>query len=432
MDCADDNSRNASPWTRRRLLGLGAALPAGMMLARFARAQGFTEAPIAPPEARGNLDHRFWRDLLEDFPLEPNERYFATADLGIQPLQTLDRMHRVATELAAHAASVQSDHVETARAATARFFGAEAHEIALLHDATEAMATLAEALPLDPGAVVAISTDEPPSTLTPWVSLARVGRIRLQPYAPDAAGSGWKRGLQGASALVVSHVSPATGEILPLQEICTAAHASKALVIVNGSHAAGIVPFALRDLEVDAYIAAGSGFLLGPQGTAILYARASLLSRLAPRYRPVDNIRDAGTPTTRGIEAASVLETQALSPGLAAGLAASLEWLGGLGIEVVREHATILSRTLFESITSISGIEPLGTAATVAAVPILCIRIPKRPYTQVAEWLQSEHAVRVYPVSTPGLNCVRASTHVINRKTDVDHLIEGLRRLALE
>ncbi len=431
MDCADENPQIQFPWTRRRLLALGAALPAGAMLARFAMAQGWSEAPIAPPEARGNLDHRFWRDILEDFPLEPNERYFAHADAGIQTLQTLDRMHRVATEMAAHAASMQSDHVETARAAAARFLGAEAHEIALLHDATEAMATLAEALPLDVGATVAISTHEPPSTLTPWVSLARAGRIRLHPYAPDAGDSAWRQALQSAKALVVSHVSPATGEILPLQEICTAARASEALVIANGSHAAGIVPVDVRALEVDAYVAAGSGFLLGPQGTAILYARSSLLPRLAPRYRAVDGIRDAGTQAAPGIEAARVLETQALSPGLAAGLTASLAWLGGLGIEVVREHATILSRTLFEGIASIPGIETLGTAATVAAVPILCIRVTKRPYTQVAEWLQTELAVRVHPVATPGLNCVRASTHVVNRKTDIDHLVDGLRRLAI-
>jgi len=183
--------------------------------------------------------------------------------------------------------------------------------------------------------------------------------------------------------------------------------------------------------EVDAYVAPGSGFLLGPQGTAILYTRASLLLRLAPRIRAAESVLDAGTPAKPGIDAARVLETQALSPGLAAGLAASLEWLGGLGIEVVREHATILSRTLFEAIASIPGIEPLGTATTVAAVPILCIRVTKRPYTQVAEWLQSELAVRVHPVATPGLNCVRASTHLVNRKTDVEQLVEGIRRLAI-
>jgi len=417
------------PWrrpSRRQILALGAALPAGALLGRLARAQGFSQAPIAPQEARGNLEHRFWRDILEDFPLEPGEHYFENADRGIPTLQTLERMHRAATELASHAVTRVDDAVETARTVVARFFTAEPAEIALMYDATEAMAAITTALPLAPGAIVALSTQEPPSTLTPWVSLARTGRVQLRPFtpAPDA----WRAALDGAAALVASHVDPANGDLLPLQDVCTEAHKRDTLVIVDGSHAAGIVPVDLHQLGVDAYVTAGNGFLLGPASTALLYVRAALLPRLAPMIRHADNVLASAPP---GLSAAADLELEPRSPSLAAGLAAALEYLSGLGIDVVREHATILARALLEGITGIPGIEVFGTPTSVATVPIVGIRVTKRPYTQVASWLRDELAVRVHPVTIPGLNCVRASTHLVNRKVDIEPLVEGIRRLAI-
>ncbi len=416
--------------SRRQILALGAALPAGALLARVAHGQ-FTEAPLAPKEARGNLAHRFWKDLLEDFPLEPGERYFDHADHGITPLQTLEQMQRTATDLAAHAVTRSVDPVEAARTTVARFFGADAAEIALMHDATEAMLTLAESLSLPPGAVVALSAHEPPSTFIPWVALARAGRVKLRPFAPRPQAPVWRAALSGAAVLVVSQVSPTTGELLPLQEVCAAARQQGVLVVVNGSLAAGMVPVDLHALGVDGYVASGSGFLLGPEGTALLYVRQALLPRLVPRCRRVDDTTTSDEPQTAGITAARDFEVEARSPALATGLATSMEWLAGLSIEVVREHATLLAQHLVEGLAGIGGIELLTTPERAALFPLVGIRVTRRPYTQVADWLRTELAVRVHPVATPGLNCVRASTHLVNRKPDVEQLVEGIRRLAL-
>jgi cysteine desulfurase/selenocysteine lyase len=312
----------------------------------------------------------------------------------------------------------------------ARFFGAKPQDIALTCSATGAMASLAAALPLRPGAVVAISRHEPPSSLIPWVGLARTGRVQLRPFVPALPWNSWRGLLDDAEALVISHVLPTSGEILPLEEICKQARRRDTWVIANGSHAAGIVPVDLQELGVDAYVATGSGFLLGPRGTAWLYVRDKLRSKLVPAARRVEGLESAPEPQAEGIDVAAELELEERDPSRAAGLVASLEWLGALGLDVVREHATILAQHLYEGMRHIAGIEMLSSADSVTRCPIVGIRVTKRPYTQVTQWLREELSVRVHPVATPGLNSIRATPHLVNRKSDLEALIEGMRRLA--
>lgn len=422
--------------SRRRVLALGAtALPAGLLLPRGARAQEFSQAPLAPDEARGDIEHRFWKDLLDEFPLEPGEHPFDHADSGIPPLQTLRRMDRVAHAVAGHPSDPPEGHVDRARSTVARFVGADPHEIALMRDATEAMSVIADALPLEVGARVALSEHEPSSTLTPWMTLAREGRVQLQLFTPLPADSRLTRRVRdtadNAAAVVLSHVLPTTGDILPLADIVRDAHRRGALVIVNGSYGAGIRPVDVHELGVDVYVASGSGWLLGPPGTAFAYVRDELLPRLRPRYRRA--VRAALPPepqTTTGIDAASRLELEPRSPGEAAGLAASLEWLEGIGIDVVREHATALAERLRGGIASIDGVEVLSRAESVRRVPIVTFRITRRPATQVTEWLLERMRMRVHRVETVPWNAVRVSTHLVNRHPDVDWLVEAVRTLA--
>jgi cysteine desulfurase/selenocysteine lyase len=186
----------------------------------------------------------------------------------------------------------------------------------------------------------------------------------------------------------------------------------------------------LHELGVDAYVASGSGFLLGPRGTSLLYAREKLLPDLVPAARRVDGIEAATQAQAAGIETAAALELEDLDPSRAAGLAVSLDWLTSLGLDVVREHATILSQLLFQGIQHMAGVELLSSEESIQACPIVGIRVTKRPYTQVTQWLRDELSVRVHPVATPGLNSIRATPYLVNRKSDVEALVEGIRRLA--
>jgi selenocysteine lyase/cysteine desulfurase len=62
--------------------------------------------------------------------------------------------------------------------------------------------------------------------------------------------------------------------------------------IVDGGHAVGHFPFALRDLECDAYGTSLHKWLMAPHGTGLLYVRRDTIGRIWPLMPALDAVRD--------------------------------------------------------------------------------------------------------------------------------------------
>jgi kynureninase len=81
----------------------------------------------------------------------------------------------------------------------------------------------------------------------------------------------------------ISHVLFRSAYILDVNAIIEKAHAVGAIVILDGYHAAGIVPFNVRALEVDFYLGGVLKWMCGGPGGVFLYARPDYLKTMRPR-----------------------------------------------------------------------------------------------------------------------------------------------------
>ena len=78
---------------------------------------------------------------------------------------------------------------------------------------------------------------------------------------------------ENTAAVLFSHVNFRTGAILPAAEICEAAHAMDALVIIDLAHSAGVLPVELDSWGTDFAVGCGYKFLNGgPGAPAFVYA----------------------------------------------------------------------------------------------------------------------------------------------------------------
>ena len=80
----------------------------------------------------------------------------------------------------------------------------------------------------------------------------------------------------------ISHVLFRSAYILDVKPIIEKAHAVGAIVILDGYHAAGIVPFDVTDLNVDFYLAGVLKWMCGGPGGVFLYARQDYLKTIEP------------------------------------------------------------------------------------------------------------------------------------------------------
>ena len=433
-----DHDRNAPGGvTRRQLLAFGAALAPAALIAARARGQSFTNptvapAPLPPTEARGNIQHDFWRLLLDEFPLEPGHLYFDTASYGIPPLGSLEAIERAAIQAGSNASEADSEQAEAARDALAALLAAPPDSIALCGSDSLGMAWLADALTVNS---IVLSSHEPPASAAPWLALARERSLPLKflepRFDPQLDRERVSSLVQSGSVLVVSHVASTTGQALAIGPLTEAAHARGGLVIVYGSAAAGVIPTDVTALGVDAYVASGHAWLLGPIGTAFVYVRPDLLPRLAPRQAPADLHAWSVSTWPRPVRRARDLEAIPVSAALAAGLHASIEWFSGMGLDTMRAQSLGLAQYLHTALAGVQGIELLTPAASVQTSPIVTFRVTKRPNTQVADWLLEKHRARLHRIDVRRMNAVRASPSLVTRVADIDALLEGVRALAL-
>ena len=426
--------------SRRQLLAWAplAATGATLLHALAARAQDFRQVPLPPEAARSDPLHAFWDLLPSEFPQREGAMHFNTAGLGIPPFEVLSRMQEVALEAATAGETLRSTHLEAARAAVARFVAAQADEIALTRNATEAMNIVARGLDLHRDDEILMTTHEHPGGAAPWVALAQERGIKLRFYEPrfDPAADAtafWERAGKKTRGIVVSHVLGTVGAPMPVRELAEEAHRRGMWCAVDGAQAVGVLPVDVHQLEADFYVASGHKWLLGPVETGFLYVRRERLPALRPWFvgSYTADASGYGLEELRlePLASARRFEYGTRSPVQAAGLAAAIEWIEAVGTAGIRARALALAQRFSTAIRVHPGVEVLTPVSALQSVPIVTFRITRRPYGQVVEWFQTEMGIRVRPLGERGLNAVRASFHLVNRPHDVDWFADGVRVL---
>jgi isopenicillin-N epimerase len=77
-------------------------------------------------------------------------------------------------------------------------------------------------------------------------------------------------------AIFISHITSATGLILPAVEICAIAKEKGLITIVDGAHAPAHIPLDLSSIQADFYTGACHKWMMAPKGCSFLYAAKSV------------------------------------------------------------------------------------------------------------------------------------------------------------
>ena len=384
--------------------------------------------------------------------------YLDSGATSQKPVQVLDaersfyERHNGAAHRGAHLLSEEGTEIyEGARAKIAAFIGADVGEVVFTKNATEAINLVAYAMSnatvtggaerfrVLPGDEILITEMEHHANLVPWQQLCeRTGAtLRWLSVTPDGRLDldHLDDMITGRTKLVaLTHQSNVTGTIPPVTEIARAAHEKGALVLADAAQSVPHQPVDVAALGAD-FLAFSGHKMLGPYGIGVLFGRADLLEAMPPFLTGGSMIEVVRMEGSTFLPPPQRFEPGVPAAAEAAGLAAAVDYLSGLGMGAVAAHEESLTAHALDALREIRGVRILGPDTTKdrgGAVAFEVEGVHPHDVGQVLDELGI--AVRTghhcaWPLHRAlGVQAsTRATFYVYNTHAEVDALADGIR-----
>jgi cysteine desulfurase/selenocysteine lyase len=346
-------------------------------------------------------------------------------------------VHRSMHQLAAEAEELY----ERGRSRVAALVGAGPGEIVFVRNATEAINLVRFTWArehLGPGDVVLITAMEHHSNVVPWQLACEETGARLEYLEIDAQGrldlSDLDEQLaRGVKLLALTHVSNVVGTINPVAEISERAHAAGATVLIDGAQAVPQLPVDVQATGADFYAYTGHK-MYGPTGIGMLWARRELLEEMPPFLGGGSMIK--AVADDHSTWAAPPAKFEAGTPAIAeaAGLAAAVDFMTGIGMDALRAHEQELTAYALERLSGMVGVTvygPMDAAERGALVSFTVEGIHPHDLAEICN--RSGVAIRAgHHCAQPLMRrlgvpaTARASFGVYNTAAEVDRLADAL------
>ena len=327
------------------------------------------------------------------------------------------------------------DRMEEARAVVAAVLAADPPSVALTHSTTDGMNVASHAPEWRRGDRAVTTNLEHPGGLGPLVALRDSLGVDLA-VAGIADGGDDERTLDALERAItprtrlvsVSHVTWATGAVLPVAQIAELARRRDAWFVVDGAQSAGAIPTDVGSLGADFFALSGQKWLLGPEGTGALWASERAQAHAnqgAAGYLSFESIGLDGTATPWA-DARRFEATTFHRPSIV-GLARSVGWLEMyVGLEWAYERAAGLARQAADSLAEVPGVTLLTPRERMAT--LVTFRVAGWP----SEALRTELSRRVFAITRtlPALDALRISVGFFNTDEELGRFVEAVAELA--
>ncbi|MEV2710956.1 cysteine desulfurase [Paenibacillus larvae] len=333
-----------------------------------------------------------------------------------------------------------TDAYEGARSKVVRFIHAKSEkEIIFTRGTTSSINLVASGYVrahLHEGDEIVITPMEHHSNLIPWQQAAKATGATLKyiPLQPDATISleDVENTITERTRFVsVVHMSNVLGLVNPVKEIAAIAHRYGAEILVDGAQSTPHMKVDVQDLDCDFFAFSGHK-MCGPTGIGVLYGKQTLLEQMEPvefggemidfvdlynsSWKELPWKFEGGTPIIAG----------------AVGLAAAIDFLEDIGMEVIDVYDRKLGTYAYERLSEIEGLTVYGPVRNRTGV--ITFNLGDVHPHDVATVLDSEGvAVRA------GHHCcqtlmrwldvtatARASFYLYNTEDDVERLVKAL------
>lgn len=377
----------------------------------------------------GPDDDVFWDRVRSHFLIPPDRIYLNNGTLGAPPRVVVEAVEEHARRVAATFPPAVA--WQDVAGALAELLGGEPEGFVVPRNATEAMSWVANGLDLGPGDEVVTTDHEHIGGLEAWrMAAARRGIVlriaRLPVPAPSAealAEAVWSRVTPATRVVVVSHVTFTTGTVLPVAELASRCGERGVLLVVDGAHPPGMMRLDLHGIGADFYTASPHKWLLAPQGTGLLHLGRPWRTDLWPSVA-------SGGWDDPALGARRLTHLGTSDDSRLAGLLAAMGFFGALGMDRVEGRIRALRGRLQRGLEGIPGVVVTTPADERLCAGMVSFSVEGVDALDLQAHLARTHRIRTRVVGEYGYGWMRLSTHVYNRPSELDLVLEQVDRAA--
>ena len=379
-------------------------------------------------------------ELLEwrgEFPILDKCVYLISHSLGAMPRATFDRLHDYAEMWATRGVRAWAegwwDMPLTVGDQVGRIIGAEAGTVVMHQNVSVCQSLILSCFDTTPDTrrnKIVYSELEFPSVMYVYEEHARGGQYRIEKVKSDdgttAPVERMLEAIDEETLLVpLSHGLFKSAFLQDARRITERAHEVGALVVLDTYQSAGIVPFSVKDLDVDFATGGSVKWLCGGPGAGYLYVAPRLRMRLRPKvtgwmaHAAPFAFEDGPVRYSGG--AARFLHGSPAVPALYA-TESGYKIINEVGVERIRAKSTRQTQMLIElaeeagfKVTSPRDPQRRGGTITVAA--------PHAPAV-TAELIRRETIVDYRPGAG-----IRVSPHFYTKDEELEHVIRQMRAI---
>ena len=247
----------------------------------------------------------------------------------------------------------------------------------------------------------------------------------------------FKRSIKpNTKAIVCTHASNLTGNVLDIERIGRIAKAHNLLFIVDASQSAGCIEINMETMNIDILCFTGHKGLLGPQGTGGLCIHESVEIRPFKHGGSGIHSYEKGQPQAYPAR----LEAGTLNSHGIAGLCAAINYINTITIPVIAKKEQELLWHFYKGICNIPEIHIYGDFDTKERAAILSLNIEGYDSGTVSDLLSQEYDLATRPgahcaprmhqaLGTTETGAVRFSFSSFNTMEEVETAIQALKEL---
>lgn len=406
-------------WSRRdfaRTLAFGSS---AALMPRPVSASAWFE-----PQAGGEA---YWQGIRDQFLMPPRIAMFNAANLCPASARVNDALERASRDIDRDPSPANrakfGEGREEVRRQIAAFVGADAEEIVITRNTSEANNLVSSGLDLGPGDEVLLLADNHPSNNTAWTQKAERAGFEVRTLEQPNPHPGFDYYLDAITraisprtrVLAFTHVTSTVGDVMPAAELCRLARQRGVLTLVDGAQSFGVLDINLAEMRPDFYTGSAHKWPCGARENGLLFVGRAVHDRLSPS---VISLYGGRTGISRTMEAHGQRDDAAM---MAFGEAIAFQT--EVGTARVEARARALGSAFVDGLQRIDGVEIRTSPDPALRSSIVVFQPGTLNPGALSTALYENHGV----ISAGRGQGVRLSPHFYNTMAEVERTVAAVR-----